>query len=125
MAGAKRPSLQNRTQLGASDFALSAGFGNTAAVSAVVGWDGAFKFKITASGTGQGASPTVTITLKEPFAQTPAVLTGRGSATNALTTAFLVDYVNSTAAKIVLIYNGTPTANDVYECSVVAYDTAG
>ncbi|HEV8420387.1 MAG TPA: hypothetical protein VGR13_03420 [Actinomycetota bacterium] len=124
MAGLKFKRWANLAQLGPSNFAFSAGFGSTAAATLVAGCDTAFKARITASGTGQGANPTVTITFNDPFAAMPIATVTRGSATHQLTIGFLQDFTNSTAAKLVLVFNGTPTANDVYEISVHCQDAA-
>ncbi len=53
------------TALVAGDFALSGGWGSTASVGSVTGNDQAAQFVVTSAGTGQAASPTITITFKD------------------------------------------------------------
>lgn len=50
------------TGLVVGDFALSAGWGNTATLDSVVGNDSRFLLQITSGGTGQAQNPTLTLT---------------------------------------------------------------
>ncbi len=66
------------TTLVAGDFALSAGWGTTATVSAVSGTDQRFRITVTSAGTGQGANPTITFTFQDgTWTNTPIVLCQR------------------------------------------------
>jgi hypothetical protein len=65
VASLKRIKASSGTALVAGDFALSGGWGSTAAVSAITGTDQAFQFTVTPSGAGIGANPTITLTFKD------------------------------------------------------------
>jgi hypothetical protein len=61
----KRLKASQGTALVAGDFALSAGWGSTAAVSAITGTDQGAQFTVTPGGAGIGANPTITVTFKD------------------------------------------------------------
>lgn len=99
------------TTLVAGDFALSAGWGNTATVTAVVGTDQAWTITVTANGTGIAANPTVTLTFHDgTWTNAPTAISkmvgGAGTIT-ALTDA-------PTATTWVITFNGTPVATSTY-----------
>lgn len=62
----KRIASQDRPAAGkalvAGDFAISAGFGDSATISSVAGTDSAFKITVASAGSGQAFQPTVTLT---------------------------------------------------------------
>lgn len=102
--------LQTST-LEAGDFALSAGFGSTAAVSSISGNSLAGSFSVTANGTGLGANPTITITYKDgPLASGQKAFVQRtgGSQLTVVTT------IAPGVSTAVITFNGTPVAGQVY-----------
>lgn len=105
------------TALVAGDFALSAGWGTTASVGTILGNDQRCSFVVTSTGTGQGASPTITLTFTDgAWPVAPVVVISRTSG-SALTTPFLVSSVTTTA--LVLTYAGTPVAAETFGISVI------
>lgn len=99
------------TALAGGDFALSAGWGTTASVGTITGADQAFQFTVTSAGTGQGASPTVTLTFKDgTWGSAPALVCSMNGGTGTL--AFTP--VATTATAAVITYNGTPVATSTY-----------
>ncbi len=98
------------TALGAGDFALSAGWGDTpaASISAVVGTDQATTFTVSAGTANFSANPTVTLTFKDlTWTSNPICVANRGNAT-APTTGFAT--TTTTATTMVLTFQGTPGA---------------
>lgn len=83
----------NLTIVTAAKTVLSAGWGSTAAVTALSGGDFPIQFTITNSGTGQGASPTITYTFPTALAVSPfscaATQVGGTNATGTFTTSAL------------------------------------
>ena len=113
-----RVSGVNGTAHVAGDYALSAGWGTTATVSAVSAKDAGGRVTISCSGTGQTANPTVTLTWKDgTWTTVPAVVASRGD---------LVvpsgPFLNSTpgATTVVFTFNGTPVAGNSYILDFVA-----
>jgi len=99
------------TTLVAGDFALSAGWGNTAAVSAVSGNDQSFTLTVTANGTGIVANPTVTLTFKDgAWAAAPGGLAKMTGGTGAVAD---VTGVPGTTTWI-MTFNDLPIAADTY-----------
>lgn len=109
----KRIKASNATAIVAGDFALSAGWGNTATVSAVAtgSKDACGEITVTSAGTGQAANPTITLTFKDgtwttaPFPLSKQV-GGSGAIADITETA--------TATTMVLTWNGTPSASATY-----------
>jgi hypothetical protein len=108
------------TALTASNFALSAGFGTTATVSAVTtgSTDACFQITITSAGTGQGASPTCTLTFADGVwrneatgaAITPiATLTRNGGSQLTVNPTW-----TATSTTLVITFPGTPVAAETY-----------
>lgn len=96
----------------AGDYVLSGGWGNTATVSALAAKDTGGRVTITASGTGQAANPTVTLTFKEgTWTNIPAIAAGRGDIV-APTGYWALTTPSATAP--VFTFVGTPVAASVY-----------
>jgi hypothetical protein len=110
---------RNATALAAANFALSAGFGTTATVSAVVtgSTDMAGEITITSAGTGQGASPTCTLTFADGAfrgidgtALAPLALVQRNGGSQTT-----VDFTwTTTSTTLVLTLAGTPVAAQTF-----------
>lgn len=100
----------NSTIVTAPKLVLSAGWGSTAAVTALSGGNSPIGFTVTNSGTGQGASPTITYTFPTPYLVAPlsctATQTGGTNSTNAFTSSSL------SATGVTFTYGTTPTAAD-------------
>jgi hypothetical protein len=95
----------------AAKLVLSAGWGSTAANTALSGGDFPIQFTITNSGTGQGATPTITYTfptplLVAPFSCTAVDIGGNNPLLNPFTTSSL------TKTGAVFTATGTPTVSD-------------
>ena len=112
------------TALAASNFALSAGFGTTASVSALQAGatDSKFHITITSAGTGQGANPTCTLTFADGSwrdennaAIIPVAVASRSGGSQP-TVQFSSD---ATATTCVLTFMGTPVAAETYDVSVM------
>jgi hypothetical protein len=96
------------TALVAGDFALSAGWGNTATIT-VVGTDSAFRATITPNGAGIAANPTVTLTYHDgTWTNRPIV--GITRADGNIPTAIWIDQAGSSATAAVMQFVGTPSA---------------
>lgn len=99
----------------ASDYALSAGWGDTATVSTVAARDTGGRIIITCGGSGIAANPEVVLTYKDgawPSGVAPAIVVCRGDL-NAPTTGFwAVTNVSSTAPRITFV--GTPVSGTTY-----------
>lgn len=94
------------------NFALSGGWGTTAAATATAGFAQHFRTTITASGTGQAANPTITVTLPNalPAATTICTATmvgGTGTQTS-------INQTTNSATAPVFTFNGTPGAASTY-----------
>lgn len=100
----------------AGDYVLSAGWGNTATVSAVAARDSAGRVSITCNGTGILANPTVTLTYKDgTWTVAPVSLPVRADI-NAPSTATFVP-TSDTATTAVWTFLGTPVAASIYTVS--------
>jgi hypothetical protein len=100
--------------VGATHLALSAGWGTTASVSAINARDSGGSFTITSAGTGQGASPTVTVTFADgTWTSAPVVILTRGGGTAAATRGGRITSV--TAAGFVATYDSTPLTGETHE----------
>lgn len=114
---AKRFLVPAGTTLTSADFALSAGWGDSASI-AFVGTpkDQRYIISITANGAGIAASPTFTHTFKDgAFGNPVAVVSPYGS--GALTTARVVQSIGATSLQI--LFNGTPVAGTTYSFAVM------
>jgi len=99
------------TALVAGDFALSAGWGNTATVTAVLGYDNAWEILITCQGTGIAANPTCTLTFHDgTFTLSPIAISKMVDGTGALSD--ISDAM--TATTWVMTYNGLPVSGLTY-----------
>lgn len=107
----------------AGDFALSAGFGNTATVSSVLAGstDSRFRIVITSAGTGQGANPTCTLTFADlgwraPDGASiiPVAIACRGGGSQP-TVQFSATCTTTTC---VLTFMGTPVDTETYTVNV-------
>jgi len=95
------------------ELALSSGWGNTAAVSAVNGLGQTCEWTITSSGTGQGASPTITDTLTNSLPSATVLCEMR--MTGGTGTSTLIDQTTGSATAPVFTFNGTPAASSTYK----------
>lgn len=93
----------------AGNWALSGGWGTTAAVTAITGRTQRTRYTVTASGTGQGANPTITHTFASAFAAAPICSIKQDGGTQAaVANPFTVG--TPVAASVVYTYTGTPGA---------------
>jgi hypothetical protein len=111
--------LTNGAKFASADIALSAGWGNTAAVSQINGTDTGFNLRVLCNGTGQSSNPTVTITFHvgawsiAPVAlPNPWLNIGTGVTFPHLSPAV-------TTATLTLQFFGTPTTGNTYETAVL------
>jgi hypothetical protein len=99
---------------------ISGGWGSTAAVSAASGYDQAFSFVVSSSGSGIAATPTITITFKDgTWAVAPQVQVTRND-TAAPTPATFYPTWTVSATQIVITMAGTPTTANAYKFSITA-----
>jgi len=99
-------------------FALSTGFGSTAAIS-VLGNELAFQLTIAVSGSSIGANPTVTLTLPTALGAIPIWVVSRGdSDTNV--GYWAVEDASSTTGKLVVKFVGTPVTAHTYALNAIA-----
>ena len=102
----------NGTALVAGDFALSAGWGTTASVGTITGNDQWLQATITSAGTGQGASPTATLTFKDgTWTSAPIAVCQRADRASQTTIEFTW---TTTATTLVLTFEGTPVAAETF-----------
>lgn len=108
----KRIKATQGTSLVAGDFALSGGFGNTASVAVKTGSkDTRFGIVVTSAGTGQGASPTITLTFKDgTFTSVPFAVVSRGAGDQPTVPLLAI----ATATTLVITFLGTPVAAETY-----------
>ena len=100
----------NITPVTAAKLVLSAGWGSTAAWTSLSGGDFPIQGTITNSGTGQGASPTITYTFPTPLPVAPYSCTAvDASGTNPLGT-FTTSALTTTG--VVFTFSLTPTPGD-------------
>lgn len=111
-----RDSAGGGTGLAGGNFALSGGFGSTASVSLISGKDQRFRFRVTSSGTGQGASPTITLTFADGAWEVApyAVVSREGGDQPTIT-----NLITTTTTTLTITFNGTPVAGQVYDFVVV------
>lgn len=103
----------------AGDYALSAGWGTTATVSAVSAKDTGGRVTIASAGTGQGANPTVTLTWKDgTWTTAPAVVVARGEHVAPATATW--ESTTPGATTVVFTFLGTPVAGSSYILDFVA-----
>lgn len=100
----------------AGDYALSAGWGNTATVSTVAARDTGGRVSITCGGTGIAANPTVTLTYKDGTWTTVPTCVPQRADINAPATAPFVP-TSDTATTFVLTFLGTPVSGTTYTFS--------
>ena len=113
----KRVRANQGTALVAGDFALSAGWGSTASVGSLRGTDQFHELVITSAGTGQGASPTLTLTYKDgTWTTAPVVRVNRQDFASQATVTFTV--TTQSATQYVLTFNGTPVAAETFRICV-------
>jgi hypothetical protein len=100
----------NTTLVTAAKLVLSAGWGSTAADTALSGGNSPIEFTITNSGTGQAASPTITYTFPTPYAVAPFTCAATQiGGTNPVNT-FTASALSKTG--VTFTSNLTPTASD-------------
>jgi hypothetical protein len=119
----KRLYLSGGTAAASAGAALSAGWGNTAAMSGFNGTDACGQVGITCNGTGIAASPTFSYTFRDgTFTSTPIVLcwminvAGGGTFTPMLTNSISASGFQAT-------FNGTPSAGGQYTIIWIAIGT--
>lgn len=104
----------SRTGLVVGDFALSAGWGATASIDQLqsTSSDLSGRLRVSASGAGIAAQPTITLTFKSgAFLSAPFVVTARTSGGSQMSVQFSV---TSTTTTMVLTFEGTPVAGQTY-----------
>lgn len=113
---ASRLHANGGTPLQASDFALSAGWGTTASVAVANGTDQRWRIVVTSAGTGQGATPTITLTFRDgPWpAGTRCVVVRNGGSGSTMNPSWSGQ---PTGTGLVITVSGTPVAAATY-----AYD---
>ncbi len=101
------------TALVAGDFALSAGWGDTASVGTITGADARCKFTVTSAGVGQAANPTITLTFKDgTWTVTPFVVACRGGGSQL---GIQPCVTGVTATTVTLTWPGTPVAAETFQ----------
>jgi len=98
------------TTVTAAKLVLSAGWGSTAAWTALSGGDSPIQGTITNSGTGQGASPTITYTFPTPLIVSPYTCTATQIGGTNPTGTFTTSALSKTGATFT--FSLTPTASD-------------
>lgn len=101
------------TPITAAKLVLSAGWGASAAWTALTGATQSVQGTITNTGAGQAANPTITYTFPTPFLQAPAFCSAYqvgGTQPILAATEFLTPTA-LTGTSVTFTYNGTPTAN--------------
>jgi len=117
LGAVQRLYLNTGTPLTAGRFALSAGWGNTALVSAVVGFDPAWEILVTANGTGIAAGPTVVLTFVDGAWTNPPVAISKMVGG----TGQFADISDATTTTTwTLTYNGLPVAGSTYRFRGIA-----
>jgi hypothetical protein len=107
----KRLKANQGTALVAGDFALSAGWGSTGAVSAVTGTDQAWNITITSGGTGIATAPTVTLTFHDgTWTNSPLCLAKMMAGTGAISD--ITGLPSATAW--VMTYQSLPVSGQTY-----------
>lgn len=102
------------TALVAGDFALSGGWGTTATIGTITGTDQAWQATVTSSGTGQAASPTITLTFHDgTWTLAPIVVSKMVGGTGTVT--LLTEAVGATS--LIITFQGTPVAGSTYVIS--------
>jgi len=97
----------------AGDYVLSAGWGATRTVSAVVARDCGGRVTVLPAGSGIAASPTVILTFKDgTYTNAPAIVVCRGDAAAPTTGVWVVSAVTATAATFRFV--GTPVSGTSY-----------
>ncbi len=98
-------------------FALSAGFGATAGISAVEGSDTRARFSVRSLGAGQALNPTITLTFRDgAMVAAPVVVLARSGGPQPLVANSWV----TTPTTLVITFLGTPVAAEIYEYSFIA-----
>jgi hypothetical protein len=117
---AKRVDCANGTSLVAGDFALSAGWGSTAAIASLNGHDCAWVGTITTGGTGIVANPTLTLTFHDgTWTNVPICITKIAGGTGSFS-----DITDApTATTNVMTYNALPVSALTYIFASVCIGT--
>lgn len=122
-SGMKRLRSYGQT-LVAGDFALGAGWGATAAITAVQGSDTAFFIRVTAGGAGLAVNATITLTFKDGTYPVAPIIVGQlsnvtGDAGGALNAGHLFT-TNPTFCTIVLTTLPTAAGAYTFTCMIIA-----
>lgn len=101
---------------GISSITLSGGWGTTATTSNIVSLGDAFYFQINSSGTGQSASPSVTVNTRATTSDQPPTMACQDVGGSGTSQPLIGQNpgTNSSASLQLFIYNGTPTAGQNY-----------
>jgi len=111
---ARRINTTGGTALAAGDFTLSAGWGDTAAVSAVTGTDQGWNITVTCGGAGIAANPTITLTFKDgTWTNTPIVISKMVGGTGTITD-LTEPPADQTPTTWEITFNGTPVDTMTY-----------
>jgi hypothetical protein len=104
------------SSLAAPNFALSAGWGSTATLSAISGTDQAWQVTITANGSGLAANPTLTLTFKDgAWPAVPQAIVRRNGGDQ-----LSVPYTwTVTATQLTITLAGTPQAGETFTFSAM------
>lgn len=117
MTQSKRTRVQG-TALATTDFVLGAGWGTSAAVTAVEGSDGAFRFRVVAGSGAFAANPTIAITFKDgTWTTTPVIVCQQTVGT---TSVGIIEQTSVTATAATLTCRFTPaTPSEVFWFTVL------
>jgi len=114
VANFARVKASTGTTLAAGDFALSAAWGTTAAVSAVTGTDQGWNITVTCGGTGIAANPTSTLTFKDgTWTSSPVVISKMVGGTGTITD-LTEPPADQTPTTWKITFNGTPVDTKTY-----------
>lgn len=112
---AQRLSLSPASNLVTGDFALSAGWGATTAVSALAGKDQAWRATITANGAGLAANPTITLTFHDgTMTNSPICSTKMQDSGTGVFSADILDAPTATTNVITYKTGVAPVAGNTY-----------
>jgi len=117
-----RTAFSEGTAIVAGDFALSAGWGDTASVASAGGTDAQGFVEVQANGSGIAADPTITLTFTDgAWGSAPVAILQRNDTSSPLPTAAYLTYT-STTTDLVIAFRGTPVSGNTYR---IEWRTAG
>lgn len=110
---AKRVRASQGSSLVSGDFAFAAGWGSTAALSAITGSDQGFTVTITANGSGIAANPTLTLTFHDgTWTNPPFFVICRGDGNGPATGFWIINSISATV--LTMQFVGTPVSGSAY-----------